>query len=439
MVETLYDSSSIDDEVKLYKTSPVNFYNWLLAISGALLNLSSGWIWVTYVPITTQTSIYYELNSNYVIWLAITFFISTVLFSIPCSLVMRKIRTLNIILAIGMLQFIGNFLRMVSSIDGIHSSYQKNVLLFTGQIVSSLASPVMLLIPTMITASYFDQSSKMLANSIISIANAIGVLCANSIGPLVIDMPNGMIIYISLSNVPALIGLLLIAIVYYNQSKLTLIKISPMVKNSISDDLFILSRNKAYILLTFIFSLNIGLFSTMLSITDDLARSMNCSSKNAGIGASLLVIGGMANSMLISYIMQKYSHNKKIPIVFILQFLSSIAFNILFWAQFINVPQWFVIVCYTLIGIVSVPLLPILLEYIVQFSNPVDESFSTSIPWFLSQLLAILLGYALSFLADTFKSWIYSILLCNAIMFISLILVIYFENKCNQNRTKILS
>ncbi|VDM77841.1 unnamed protein product [Strongylus vulgaris] len=183
---------------------------WIYLFVACLVNFSNGNTWITYAPITFQTNDFYG-NSN----AALLFNLIFMALSIPVGFLScwwtDRYGLRSAILA-SVFQFhIGawtNFIGNVIRVAGSGEWFSKNVrfpMAFTGQAVAAFAQPFVMFLPTKLAAFWFPPDQRVIANTLSSMSNPIGIAVMYSISPLIVNEshPNAFPLLASLNVLPS--------------------------------------------------------------------------------------------------------------------------------------------------------------------------------------------------------------------------------------------
>uniref|UniRef100_K1QVM3 Major facilitator superfamily domain-containing protein 7-a n=1 Tax=Magallana gigas TaxID=29159 RepID=K1QVM3_MAGGI len=172
---------------------------WFILIVIVILNLSNAMTWITFSPIADLTSTYYNINAFKVNVLSLIFMVASVPFGFTASWVLDTYGLRSSILMSAWLNGIGNFLRNVSTFDGISLELRFWILL-AGQTLAAISQPFVMFAPTKLAALWFPDSQRATANMLASMANPLGILAANLIAPAmlwVISSPAFLVVVMS--------------------------------------------------------------------------------------------------------------------------------------------------------------------------------------------------------------------------------------------------
>ncbi|KHJ92854.1 hypothetical protein OESDEN_07246 [Oesophagostomum dentatum] len=175
---------------------------WIYLFVACLVNFSNGNTWITYASITFYTNDFYG-NANAAVLLNVIFMaLSIPVGFLSCWWTDRY--GLRSAYHIGAwTNFIGNVVRVAGSGEW----FSKDVrfpLAFTGQTIAAFAQPFVMFLPTKLAAFWFPQDQRVLANTLSSMSNPIGIAVMYSIAPLIVNEshPNAFPLLASFQIIP---------------------------------------------------------------------------------------------------------------------------------------------------------------------------------------------------------------------------------------------
>lgn len=137
----------------------------------ALLNIIVSWDWLTFAPVSTTTSQFFQVSVSDVNWLSTAFLFAFVVATPVVMLTLNRGGPKPAIVAASALLLVGNWIRYGGVKAGDHGSF--GVVMF-GQIIIGLAQPFVLTAPTRYSDLWFTESGRIAATGVATLANPLG-------------------------------------------------------------------------------------------------------------------------------------------------------------------------------------------------------------------------------------------------------------------------
>ncbi|KAI6201794.1 hypothetical protein M3Y96_00880300 [Aphelenchoides besseyi] len=167
-------------QYRLYKQ------RWYILLVVSLLNFSNAMTWVTFASITYYTDIYYG-NEN----AATIFNVIFMVLSIPLGIVamwgVDRFGIRPVCIFGSMVNFVGNLFRVLGSASFITDKLLRFWLVVVGQIGAASAQPFIMYLPTKMAALWFAENQRVIANTIASMSNPLGVAAIYAISPVFVN------------------------------------------------------------------------------------------------------------------------------------------------------------------------------------------------------------------------------------------------------------
>ncbi|KAF8353949.1 hypothetical protein PRIPAC_95572 [Pristionchus pacificus] len=172
-------------EAQVYKQYKRRF---LYAIVVIVINLSNAMTWISFAPISYHTNAYYQTDLAAVL-LNVVF----MALSIPVGLVavwlIDRFGLRGGIYIGGLLNFIGNALRLIADFDFVPAS-ARFAIAMTGQSLAAISQPFIMYLPTKLTGYWFPADERNLWNTLTSMSNPIGIAIMYASSPQIVNNDN---------------------------------------------------------------------------------------------------------------------------------------------------------------------------------------------------------------------------------------------------------
>lgn len=162
-------------EIKTYKL------RWFILIVICLINMSNAINWICYSAISNYTALFYNVDYTKVNFLSLIYLIITVPAGFVSFVIIDYFGIRSSLNLAGWLNFVGSFLRVLSSIDqadgiSLVPLTYKYYVLMVGQVLCSLAQPFVMFVTTKFANSWFTENQRALANTVALSSNTFGIL-----------------------------------------------------------------------------------------------------------------------------------------------------------------------------------------------------------------------------------------------------------------------
>ncbi|CAL8097252.1 unnamed protein product [Calicophoron daubneyi] len=177
--------------LRVYRTTALR---WVMVLVLALLNSTSAYLWISFAPVANHFGAYYSASETTLNFIQMIFPLTTVIFGLPASLVIDYLGTRLVLCFSALANLICGILRVVSSASFLRflSPHFRLILVGCGQCVASFAQPLCMFIPTKLALEWFPDRQRTVANTIGSLANALGVLFGSALAPVLVKTPNDL-------------------------------------------------------------------------------------------------------------------------------------------------------------------------------------------------------------------------------------------------------
>ncbi|KJH42546.1 transporter, major facilitator family protein [Dictyocaulus viviparus] len=363
---------------------------WIYLFAVCLVNFSNGNTWITYAAITFYTNEFYG-NKN----AALLFCVIFMALSIPVGLLAcwwTDRFGLKSAFHIGALtNFIGNAIRFAGS--GVW--FSKSIrfpLAFAGQTVAAFAQPFVMFLPTKLAAYWFPRDQRVIANTLSSMSNPIGIAVMYSISPLLVrdSRPAAFAI---LTGVCASLAAISVCFGLFVTRSVPPTPVSASRNSDIKIPSFIEGvkrclRSKMYWVLAICLGGGVGLFNGLYNNLQPALCTMGYSASfNGGMG-TLLIVSGLVGAVISGmYVDKTGKFEQTMKLAFLMAGIAACSLTISI--NYESVESW-VTASIFFFGACGFAIYPIGLEMGVEVTFPVAETTSTGLIVMIGQIQGII-------------------------------------------------
>ncbi|UJR11609.1 hypothetical protein I4U23_015791 [Adineta vaga] len=370
---------------RVYRSRWLQLFIFVLAtFSNAIHNM-------TFAPIQSQTSIFFNITSTQVNILAIIFVFLYVIGSI-LSIWLSRMLSIRAVIFIGSILNLGAFIRLFSLISP-SNGYPA---LIIGQLFPAIATPLFVNMTTLFAARWFSSKQRDIATAVASMANPLGLAVGSLFPSLIVTDGSGskdfFILLLTEACFSALVTVL-VAILFRSQPP------SPPSPSeeyhlpiNFKTDLINLLKNRHYLILLFSFSLGLAFFNAMIALLYQIIQPTGYSSNDAGIYGAIIMISGLFSTFLVGILMDRtHAYRSILKILSIGACASSIYFILVLQPN-----QYYPLaVSIGLMGFFLLPLLPVAFECALECTYPISAEWSTGLLMCMGNLLGGIFIYIL--------------------------------------------
>ncbi|KFY48822.1 hypothetical protein V495_01002 [Pseudogymnoascus sp. VKM F-4514 (FW-929)] len=350
---------------------------WFGLLQLVLLNVVVSWDWLSFAPVSTTASEYFDTSMTAINWLS-TGFLFAFCVATPFTIyVLHKGGPKPAIITASVLLLIGNWIRY-----GGTRAQNFGVVMF-GQILTGFAQPFVLSSPTHYSDLWFTNNGRVAATAVMTLANPLGGALGQLIDPFFApnakDIPN-MVLYVSIIATVASIPSFFIPAAPPTPSSPSAtdhkLDIIPSIKK--------LFNSREFIMMLVPYTVYVGFFNSISSLLNQILEPYGFSEEQAGIAGAILIVVGLVAAAASSPILDR---SKKFLLAIKIQVpLIALSYLAFIWAP----PTRGLAAPYTILAILgasSFTLLPVALEYVTEITHPVSPEVTSTILWSGGQLL----------------------------------------------------
>ncbi|XP_018615042.1 solute carrier family 49 member A3 isoform X1 [Scleropages formosus] len=363
---------------------------WFVLSVLCLLNCSNAMLWLSFAPVADQTAQYLRVSVDQVNWLSIVYMVV----AIPVSFMttwMLDTWGLRVSLVLGSwLNMVGGILRYISILKPVPAVMWGFPVLMFGQTLCALAQPLVIFSPTKLAALWFPVHQRATANMLASMANPVGLLCANILSPLIVESTNNLPLMLGIYAVPAAVACLLATLGI--QRSVPPSPPSASAETSTSEPFFqgmkLLLRNRPYMILLLCFGGGTGAFTAFSTLLEQILCVKGYTDDFAGLCGALFIFCGVLGAAIVGLCVDRTKQfTEATKVNMSLSALALTAFAVVSQMQDQRVAV--ATVC-SLLGFFGFAVYPIAMELSVECSYPVGEASSSGLIFVSGQVQSII-------------------------------------------------
>ncbi|XP_063086108.1 solute carrier family 49 member A3 isoform X5 [Cavia porcellus] len=304
---------------------------------------------------------------------------------VPCGLEWAAAFGLSLQTILGAwLNFLGSALRALPCVAvGIPSPF---AFFMAGQSLCALAQTLVIFSPAKLAALWFPEHQRATANMMATMSNPLGILVANLLSPALVKKGEDIPLMLGVYIIPAGLACLLATTCLWESVPPT--PPSAGAANSTSEKflpgLWLLLRNKAYVILAMCFGGGIGVFSSFSALLEQILCARGYSSEFSGLCGALFIVCGIIGALILGlYVDQTKHFTEAIKIGLCLASLACVAFSLV--AQLQGQAIVLAVIC-SLFGLFGFAVAPVAMELAIECSFPVGEGAATGLVFVLGAL-----------------------------------------------------
>nr|XP_013002809.1 major facilitator superfamily domain-containing protein 7 isoform X2 [Cavia porcellus] len=251
---------------------------WLFLLVISLLSCSNATLWLSFAPVADAIAQHFLLSMDQVNWLSLIYFVVAIPGGIAAIWVLDSMGLRAATILGAWLNFLGSALRALPCVAvGIPSPF---AFFMAGQSLCALAQTLVIFSPAKLAALWFPEHQRATANMMATMSNPLGILVANLLSPALVKKGEDIPLMLGVYIIPAGLACLLATTCLWESVPPT--PPSAGAANSTSEKflpgLWLLLRNKAYVILAMCFGGGIGVFSSFSALLEQILCARGYSS-----------------------------------------------------------------------------------------------------------------------------------------------------------------
>lgn len=356
------------EHYKLYK------WRWYVLMVVSLLNCTNTLSWISYAPVANKVDEFY--GSETANWLTIVYLITCVPVGIFGMWLVQKYGIRTSILLAAWLNGLGSVIRVLSSFEFVQPEQARFGLVIVGQCVAACAYPFIMCLPTKVSAAWFPDTSRTIANTIATMGNPFGVLLAMLISTNLVAVQSD-VLYLNLFISSCCVTITVLATAGVRSSDPPTAPSKSAEEDSLPFCAGVkkLFTSRSYIILFISLGAGIGMFNALYGMMQQILCARGYSNQFAGYCCVSMIVGGCLGSFSSGFLADKTKKFEEImKVAFSMAVICGIGFSLCSIRP--NFGVLIIIFCVAF-GFFGLAAYPLGLEMGVEVSSPVAESSSS--------------------------------------------------------------
>ncbi|CAJ0954173.1 unnamed protein product, partial [Mesorhabditis belari] len=363
---------------------------WIYLIVVMMINFSNANTWISFSPVTFETKKFYDYANAPLFFNTVFMVLSIPVGFLACWWTDRfGIRSSCWLGAATNLA--GNIVRILGSMESVDKKWRFPIT-FAGQCVAAFAQPFVMFLPTKLSAFWFPDDQRNIANTLASMANPLGIAAMYMAASLFVNEhhPTRFLFMNSVvGGVAVVAGVMSLAVTRnepptpVSASKNDVLPPPPFlegVKRCLT--------SKRFIILACSLGGGVGLFNALYNNLQPALCLKGYSETFSGGMGSLLIVSGLVGAAISGIIVDKTGMFEQVmKISFALAGIAGSSLSISI--NYENKP-WWVVASICAFGCFGFAIYPIGLELGVECTYPVAEATSTGLIIMIGQVLGVI-------------------------------------------------
>ncbi|GJJ77424.1 MFS transporter, FLVCR family, MFS-domain-containing protein 7 [Entomortierella parvispora] len=396
------DSGEADPHrgVKVYKTYKIRYFG---LFSIVLLNIATGFVWLSYSSVATYAEDYLNCGSDTVNMTSIIYFICYVLMAPVSGWMFEKYGIKKSLIFGGVIQVIGSWLRYFA--DFIDSSPghggRRIALTLVGQVIASGAQPYFLGVVPKYAAVWFSENGRTTATMLGSVSNAFAAALAQLIIPVITTSGDTMSTTVLVCAILSTVAIIPAFFIQERPPTPPSASAEEALKETIEEPFWVLLKkvlvNTQFLMLMIVFGSFVAVFNSVTSLISQFTEPFGYSTDEAGYMGAAMVVAGLIGAGIAGPVIDKTKQYKSLIKTLVpITALSIVAF--VFAVR--RGDMGGIMAVSVIMGLSAFAVLPAALEMAVEMTYPVTPASSASILWAFGQLMGVIFLLILGKLQD---------------------------------------
>ncbi|XP_023556290.1 major facilitator superfamily domain-containing protein 7 isoform X3 [Octodon degus] len=362
---------------------------WLFLLAVSLLSCSNATLWLSFAPVADIVAQHFLLSTEQVNWLSLIYFVVAIPGGIVAIWVLDSVGLQAATILGAWLNFLGSTLRALPCLAvRIPRPF---AFFMAGQSLCALAQTLVIFSPAKLAALWFPEHQRATANMMATMSNPLGILVANLLSPALVKKGENIPLMLGIYIIPASLACLLATTCIWESVPPT--PPSAGAAGSTSEKflpgIWLLLRNKAYVILAMCFGGGIGVFSSFSALLEQILCASGYSSEFSGLCGALFIVFGILGALILGLYVDRTKHfTEATKTGLCLASLACLAFSLV--AQLQGQAIVLAAIC-SLLGLFGFSVAPVAMELAIECSFPVGEGAATGLVFVLGQAEGVLI------------------------------------------------
>lgn len=285
---------------KVYK------YRWIMLSVYMFIVVVNQLLWITFAPITTDATHYYNVTDIQIGMLSMCFMIVFIFVSIPASWI---IDTYGLKIGVGIGAVLTGVFGMMRGMVG--TDYN---LILIAQIGIAIGQPFLLNAITKLAARWFPLAERATASGLGTLAMYIGILAGMLVTPI-LSGKFGISEMLYIYGVIAVIAAFIFILFSKERPRTAPCHAHQEERSLVFDGLKNTLQNKNFYWLLLIFFVGLGIFNSVTTWIEDILRPRGFTAEQAGYAGGMMIMGGILGALIMPILSDKYRKRKLFIII----------------------------------------------------------------------------------------------------------------------------
>lgn len=367
------------EEFRVYR------YRWVILAAFMGVVMVNQLLWITFAPVTGSAARFYNVSDLSIGLLSMVFMVVYIFVSIPASWV---IDTFGFRIAVGIGAVLTGVFGLIRGVAADHFTW-----VLIAQVGIAIGQPFLLNAMTTVAARWFPIRERAIASGLGSLAMYLGIVFGMALTPYLVIM-SGLGSTLFIYGIIAIVAAILFLAFAKERPPTPACPPGQEERSLVFEGLKNMLRKKNYILLLIIFFFGLGVFNAVATWIEEIVRPRGFSITQAGLAGGLMIFGGLAGAVIISWLSDHY--RRRVP--FILLALSASCIGLAGITFATNYPL--LLASSFVLGFFLLSAGPIGFQYGAEIAYPAPEGTSNGLLLLMGQISGIIFIIGM----DRFKS-----------------------------------
>ncbi len=367
------------EEFRVYR------YRWVILAAFMGVVMVNQLLWITFAPVTGSAARFYNVSDLSIGLLSMVFMVVYIFVSIPASWV---IDTFGFRIAVGIGAVLTGVFGLIRGLAADHFTW-----VLIAQVGIAIGQPFLLNAMTTVAARWFPIRERAIASGLGSLAMYLGIVFGMAFTPYLVIM-SGLGSTLFIYGIIAIVAAILFLAFAKERPPTPACPPGQEERSLVFEGLKNMLRKKNYILLLIIFFFGLGVFNAVATWIEEIVRPRGFSITQAGLAGGLMIFGGLAGAVIISWLSDHY--RRRVP--FILLALSASCIGLAGITFATNYPL--LLASSFVLGFFLLSAGPIGFQYGAEIAYPAPEGTSNGLLLLMGQISGIIFIIGM----DRFKS-----------------------------------
>jgi MFS family permease len=360
-------------------------YRWMILAVFMCVVVVNQLLWITFAPVTGSAAAFYKVSDLSIGMLSMVFMVVYIFVSIPASWV---IDTYGFRVAVGIGAILTGVFGLIRGLAADHFTW-----VLIAQIGIAIGQPFLLNAMTTVAARWFPISERAIASGLGSLAMYLGIVFGMVLTPYLV-INSGLAGTLFIYGVVSIAAAVLFLVFAKERPPTPACPPGQEERSLVFDGLKSMLRKKNYILLLIVFFIGLGVFNAVATWIEEIVRPRGFTITQAGLAGGLMIFGGLAGAVVISWLSDHYK--RRVPFI-----LVALSFSCLGLIGITFATNYALLLASSFVlGFFLLSAGPVGFQYGAEIAYPAPEGTSNGLLLMMGQISGIIFILAM----DQFKS-----------------------------------